>query len=324
KHLFKSEVPGPITEGLKPKIKETASTLWKIYLGLTVIEAILLYWAGMSVFDAVCHAFATLATGGFSTKNGSVADFDSVPIDLIITFFMFLAGINFGLYYVAIKGRVGAIFKDTEFRVYAGVVVVATVAIAINILSVHPNFFQALRYSVFQVVGIVTTTGFGTDNFDVWPPFSKLLLVFLMFMGGMAGSTAGGMKVSRLMVVVKAASIEVYKIFRPQAVKKVKLGRSVMPDAVTQSIFGFFVLFLAVFVVGTLFMGLLGLDVVTAATAVIATLGNIGPGLARVGSIENFAFIPAVGKVFLSFCMILGRLELYTVLVLFLPDFWKK
>lgn len=324
KHLFKSEVPGPITEGLKPKIKETASTLWKIYLGLTVIEAILLYWAGMSVFDAVCHAFATLATGGFSTKNGSVADFDSVPIDLIITFFMFLAGINFGLYYVAMKGRVGAIFKDTEFRVYAGIVVVATVVIAINILSIHPNFFQALRYSVFQVVGIVTTTGFGTDNFDVWPPFSKLLLVFLMFMGGMAGSTAGGMKVSRLMVVVKAASIEVYKIFRPQAVKKVKLGRSVMPDAVTQSIFGFFVLFLAVFVVGTLFMGLLGLDVVTAATAVIATLGNIGPGLARVGSIENFAFIPAVGKVFLSFCMILGRLELYTVLVLFLPDFWKK
>lgn len=324
KHLFKSEVPGPITEGLKPKIKETASVLWKIYLGLTVAEAVLLYLAGMSVFDAVCHAFATLATGGFSTKNGSVADFDSVPIDLIITGFMFLAGINFGLYFVMLRGRPKALFRDTEFRVYAGIVVVATVVITINILSIHPNVFEALRYAVFQVVGIVTTTGFGTDNFDVWPPFSKLLLVVLMFVGGSAGSTAGGMKVSRIIVVVKAALNEVYLTFRPQAVRKVKLGRSVMPDPITKSIFGFFVLFLGVFIAGTLFMGALGLDIVTAATAVIATLGNIGPGLARVGSIENFAFIPTVGKVFLSFCMILGRLELYTVLVLLLPDFWKR
>ncbi len=324
KHLFKSEVPGPITEGLKPKIKETASTLWKIYLGLTLIEAGLLYWAGMSAFDAVCHAFATLATGGFSTKNGSVADFQSVPIDLIITFFMFLAGVNFSLYYLAIRGKVGALFKDTEFRVYAGIVVIATLVITVNILALHPNVFQALRYAVFQVVAIVTTTGFGTDNFDAWPPFAKLLLVALMFVGGSAGSTAGGMKVSRVIVVVKAAFIEIYKTFRPQAVKKVKLGRSVIPDPITRSIFGFFVLFLGVFVVGTLFMGLLGLDIVTAATSVIATLGNIGPGLARVGSIENFAFIPTVGKVFLSLCMILGRLELYTVLVLFLPDFWKR
>ncbi|MDX1547208.1 MAG: TrkH family potassium uptake protein [Rhodothermales bacterium] len=324
KHLFKSEVPGPITEGLKPKIKETASALWKIYVGLTAAEAVLLYLAGMDVFNAVCHAMSTLATGGFSTKNGSVADFDSVAIDLIITVFMFMAGINFGLYFLAIRGRVSALFKDIEFRVYAGVVGLATVAIAINILSIHPNPLEALRYAVFQVVAVITTTGFGTDNFDAWPPFSKLLMVMLMFMGGMAGSTAGGMKVSRIMVVMKAAWIQVYKTFRPAAVKKVKLGRSVMPEDIEKSIFGFFVLFIAVFAGGSLFMGLLGLDVVTATTSVIATLGNIGPGLARVGSVENFAFIPSVGKVFLSFCMILGRLELYTVLVLFLPDFWRR
>ena len=324
KHLFKSEVPGPITEGLKPKIKETASVLWKIYVGLTVIEALLLYFAGMSVFDAVCHSMATLATGGFSTKNGSVADFESVPIDLIITFFMFLAGINFGLYFLFIRGKMTALFKDIEFRVYAGVTLLATLAIAINILTIHPDFLQALRYAVFQVVGVMTTTGFGTDNFDVWPPFSKLLLVFLMFMGGMAGSTAGGMKVSRIIVLVKAALNEVYKTFRPNAVRKVKLGRSVMPDPVIKSIFGFFVLFMMTFVIASLIMGLLGLDVVTATTAVVATLANIGPGLARVGSIENFAFIPSVGKIVLSICMILGRLELYTVLVLFLPHFWKR
>ena len=324
KHLFKSEVPGPITEGLKPKIKETASMLWKIYVGLTALEAVLLFVAGMDVFNAVCHAMSTLATGGFSTKNGSVADFDSVAIDLIITAFMFMAGINFGLYFLAIRGRVSALFKDVEFRVYVSVVALATVAIAINILSIHPNPLEALRYAVFQVVAIVTTTGFGTDNFDAWPPFSKMLLVLLMFMGGMAGSTAGGMKVSRLMVVTKAAWIQVYLTFRPAAVKKTKLGRSVMPDPIEKSILGFFVLFIAVFAFGSLFMASLGLDVVTATTSVIATLGNIGPGLARVGSIENFAFIPAVGKVFLSICMILGRLELYTVLVLFLPDFWRR
>ncbi len=324
KHLFKSEVPGPITEGLKPKIKETASTLWKIYLGLTVAECGLLYFAGMDFFDSVCHSFATLATGGYSTKNASIAHYNSVTIDLIITVFMFFAGINFSLYYLFIKGNFTAMFKDKEFRVYVTIVAAATIVIALSILTIHSNFFTALRYAVFQVIAIVTTTGFGTDNFDVYPPFAKLLLVTLMFIGGSAGSTAGGMKISRIMVVSKAAFIEIYKVFRPQAFRAVKIGASVMSDDVTKSIFGFFVIFVFVFVFGSLFMGLLGLDVVTATTSVVATLANIGPGLAKVGSIENFAFIPTVGKIFLSLCMILGRLELYTVLVLLVPDFWKR
>ena len=324
KHLFRSEVPGPITEGLKPKIKETASTLWKIYAGLTLAEGILLYFAGMDVFDSMCHSFATMATGGFSTKNASVAHYNSARIDAIITFFMFLAGINFTLYYLFIRGRFTAIFKDAEFKVYVGVIVIATLAVTANILTVHPNILTAFRYSSFQVVAVVTTTGFGTDNFDLYPPFSKLLLVTLMFMGGSAGSTAGGMKVSRIMVVTKAAFIEVYKIFRPQAVRSVKIGKSAMSDDVTKSILGFFAIGIFVFVFGSLFMALLGLDIVTASTSVVATLFNIGPGLARVGSVENFAFIPNAGKIFLSFCMILGRLEFYTVLVLFVPDFWKR
>ena len=324
KHLFKSEVPGPITEGLKPKIKETASTLWKIYLGLTVAEGLLLYFSGMNVFDSVCHSFSTMATGGFSTKNASVAYYDSARIDAIITVFMFLAGVNFSLYYLMLKGRITAIFKDREFRVYAAVVIVATLVMAASILVLHRDFLKALRYASFQVVAVVTTTGFGTDNFELYPSFSKLLLVVLMFMGGSAGSTAGGVKVSRIMVVIKAAFIEIYKIFRPQAVKSVKIGRSAMSDEVTKSILGFFVIAVFIFVAGSLFMALLGLDIITACTSVVATMFNIGPGLARVGPVENFAFIPSVGKIFLSFCMILGRLEFYTVLVLFVPDFWKR
>lgn len=324
KHLFKSEVPGPITEGLKPKIKETASTLWKIYLGLTVAECGLLYFAGMDFFDSLCHSFATLATGGYSTKNASIAHYNSATIDLIITVFMFFAGINFALYYLFLKGNFTALFKDKEFHVYVTIVAAATLVIALDILAIHPNILDALRYAVFQVVAIVTTTGFGTDNFDAYPHFSKLLLVTLMFVGGSAGSTAGGMKISRLMVVSKAAFIEIYTAFRPQAVRAVKIGRSVMSDDVVKSIFGFFTIFIFVFVFGSLFMGLLGLDIVTATTSVVATLANIGPGLAKVGSIENFAFIPTAGKIFLSLCMILGRLELYTVLVLMVPDFWKR
>jgi trk system potassium uptake protein TrkH len=324
KHLFKSEVPGPITEGLKPKIKETASVLWKIYVGLTAIEAVLLWTAGMTPFDAIVHSFSTMATGGFSTKNGSLADFDSATIDGIVTVFMFLAGINFALYFVALRGNLSAIWRDTEFRVYLGLVVVSTVAIMINLGSTYPSLGKSLQYAGFQVVSVITTTGFGTANFDAWPPFSKALLVLLMFSGGMAGSTAGGMKVSRLIVVLKAASNEVYLTFRPQAVRAVRVGRSVMPEAITRSVVGFFVLFLFTFAAATLIMAALGLDVVTASTSVIATLGNIGPGLNRVGSIENFGFIPASGKVVLSVCMILGRLELYTVLVLLVPDFWRR
>lgn len=324
KHLFKSEAPGPITEGLKPKIKETASTLWKIYLGLTLLEAVLLYLAGMDLFNSVCHSFATMATGGFSTKNASVAHFDSAVIDLIITVFMFFAGVNFALYYLTLKGNVRLIWKDPEFRVYVSIVALSTLAVMLNIIAIHPDLLESLRYASFQVVAIVTTTGFGTDNFDAYPPFSKILLVALMVIGGSAGSTAGGMKISRVVVVSRATFAEVYKIFRPQAVRTVKLGKSVMSDDVTKSIFGFFALAVFVIVAGSLFMGLLGLDIVTAVTSVVATLFNIGPGLAKVGSLENFAFIPASGKIFLSFCMILGRLELYTVLVLLIPDFWKR
>jgi len=328
KHLFRSEVPGPITEGLKPKIKETSTVLWRIYVGLTLIEFLILISpvCDMGWFDALCHSFATMATGGFSTKNGSVADFNSVSIDLVITLFMFLAGVNFSLYYVALTRRSPlAIFKDTEFRTYLGIVVAATVLVALNIWEFrHENLFQAFRHAAFQVTAMITTTGFGTDDFDLYPTFSKLLLVCLMFIGGSAGSTAGGIKVSRIIVLIKAAHYEIYKTFRPQRVISVKINNSTIPDDIIRSIFGFFVIAITTFVGGSLFMTLFDYDLATATTAVAATLFNIGPGLSQVGATMNFAFIPPIGKLFLSFCMILGRLEFYTLLVLIVPDFWRR
>ena len=329
KFLFKSEVPGPITEGLKPKIKQTASTLWWIYCALTAACAIALWLAGMDVHESICHAFATLATGGFSTRNGSVGEYNSALIDYIIIFFMFLAGINFGLYFNIWLGRARSVLKDRELHVYVILILVAALIITLNIwktepLMKHESLLDAFRFALFQVVGVITTTGFGTDNFNLYPPLSKLLLVTLMFVGGMAGSTAGGMKIIRFIVVFKAIYVEIHRVFRPQVVMAVRVGRSVIPPETTSGILGFFAIGILTFVAASLYMGFLGLDIVTATTSVAATLFNIGPGLAKVGTIESFAFIPTSGKVVLSFCMILGRLEFLTILVLFLPEFWKR
>ena len=330
KFLFKSEVPGPITEGLKPKIKQTALALWQIYTALTVVLALILWaFTPMDVHKALVHAFATLATGGFSTENGSLADFDSALVDYVVTLFMLLAGINFGLYYGLLRGRARAFFEDRELHVYLGLIAAATLVITLNIwgtapLTKHASLTDSFRFAIFQVVAVITTTGFGTDNFNLYPPMSKLLLVMLMFVGGMAGSTAGGMKVIRFVVIFKAIYAEIYRVFRPQAVIAVRVGRSVIPPETTSAILGFFAIGVLTFAVASLYMAYLGLDIVTATTSVAATLFNIGPGLAKVGTVENFAFIPTSGKAVLSFCMILGRLEFLTILVLLLPEFWKR
>lgn len=327
KFLFKSEVPGPITEGLKPKIKQTAAALWWIYVGFTLVETLILWLLGMTVHEAITHAFATMATGGFSTRNGSVGEFNSATIDFVISFFMIAAGINFGLYFEAFRGGWKRALKDRELWVYMGVIGIVTGIITWNIWGIderHSSLFDSLRYALFQVSGVITTTGFGTDDFDVWPPLSKLLLIFLMFAGGMAGSTAGGIKIIRFMVLFKAIYAEIYKVFRPQSIMAIRIGNSVIPREVISSIMGFFALAMMTFAAASLYMAYLGLDVVSAVTSVAATLFNIGPGLGRVGPTQSFAFIPTSGKVVLSFCMILGRLEFMTLLVLLLPDFWRR
>jgi trk system potassium uptake protein TrkH len=325
KHLFKSEVPGPITSDLRPKLKETAALLWKIYVVLTLGEALLLFVAGMNPFESLCHSFATMATGGFSTRNASVGAFDSVSIELIIVAFMFLAGVNFSLYYSVLShGRLRTVLKDSELRVYLSLIVVATLVIAATLVSGGRPFWDALRSSLFQVVAIQTTTGFGTDNFNVFPALAKLLLVALMFVGGCAGSTGGGMKVIRFMILWKAIYVELYHTFRPQAVLPTKIGGTKIEQDVVRTVLAFFAAGMGAFLFGSLFVTAFGIDLVTACTAVTASLFNIGPGLGGVGSIENYGWLPYPVQILLSLLMILGRLELFTILVLLLPPFWRR
>jgi len=324
KLLFRNEVPGPITEGLKPRIKETSAALWRIYLGLTVVDMIALLACGMDLFDAANHAMATLATGGYSTRGASIAYYDSVSVDVVTTISMLLAGINFSLYYLVRRGRWRKAATDRELWTYLAIAVLATVTVALNILDRHGGLFEALRHAAFQVSAIITPTGFGTDDFNQYPPMAKLILVGLMFVGGSAGSTAGGIKIYRMMVIAKATWRELTHAFQPQLVRAIRIGGAVVPDSIVRSILAFFALFIGIWVTASILLAAMGIDMVTSTTAVAATLGNIGPGLERVGAIENFAFIPTAGKWLLSACMILGRLEIVTVAALLVPSFWRR
>jgi len=324
--LFKAEVPGPTADRLKPRIQDTAKMLWGVYVLLTGLETVLLMLGGMSLFDAVCHAFATLATGGFSTRNASVGAYDSGYIDGVITLFMILAGVNFALHFHALRGRFRDFFSSEELRVYLAIIVVATAVImTFNWAEdLYGGFVENLRYTLFQVASIMTTTGFGTADFELWPVVTQYLLVLLMFIGGCAGSTGGGIKVARILLLFKHAQVQLFRLIHPRAIRLVKLGSMPVDKEVMQSILGFFALFIAVFVTGSLMVAATGMDVVSSAAAVIACLANIGPGLGSVGPVDNFAHVPDFGKGVLIVCMLMGRLELFTVLVLFFPSFWKK
>ena len=323
--LFKAEVPGPTADRLRPRIQDTAKLLWVVYVLLTAAETLLLMAGGMSLFDAVCHAFATLATGGFSTRNTSVAAYDSAYIDGVVTLFMFLAGVNFSLHYQALRGRLDQFWRNEEFRFYLCVTLGATLILLLfNQGNVYGSFFDNLRYSSFQASSILTTTGFGTADYEQWPVLSQYLLVFLMFIGGCAGSTGGGMKVARMLLLFKHAHVQVYRLIHPRAVRLVKLGSQPVDREVMQAILGFFALFMGLFVIASFLLAACGMDLISAGAAVIATLSNIGPGLGSVGPTDNFAHVPAFGKAVLILCMLMGRLELYTVLVLVFPSFWRK
>jgi len=323
--LFQAEVPGPTADRLKPRIQDTAKLLWGVYVIFTALETLLLMAGNMSFYDAICHSFATLATGGFSTRNASIAAYDSAYIDWVITLFMFLAGVNFSLHYYALKGRIGEYFRNEEFRFY---LLISCSAVAIlmwmNQGTVYDSVVDNLRYSAFQTASILTTTGFATADFELWPVLTQYILLFLMFIGGCAGSTGGGMKVARILLLFKHGTVQLYHLIHPRAIRLVKLGNNPVDQEVMQSILGFFALFMGVFVTASFLMAASGMDLVSGAAAVIATLGNIGPGLGSVGPVDNFAHVSAFGKSVLILCMLLGRLELFTVLVLFLPSFWRK
>ncbi|MFP4036138.1 MAG: TrkH family potassium uptake protein [Desulfobacteraceae bacterium] len=323
--LYKAEVPSPVVDKLKPRISETAKTLWKVYILITMLEVLLLLGGGMPLFEAVCHAFCTMPTGGFSPNNASIAHYNSAYTEVVILVFMLLAGINFSLHYRFMTGQASVFGKDPEFKVFIGIFVVFTAVVTVDILGpVYGSLTDALRYSSFQVGSILTTTGFVTADYDQWPTLSRNILLLCMFLGGMAGSTGGGIKIMRVVLLVKHIQREIFRVIHPRAVTTVKLGGRPIPNEVLSSVVGFFLLFISIFIAAVLCMSALGLDMVSAIASVAASIGNIGPGLAAVGPVRNYLEIPMAGKWILTFCMLLGRLEIYTVIVLLMPGFWKK
>jgi len=322
--MFKAESPGPTADKLTPRIKDTAEILWFVYFLLTVIEIVLLRLGGMEWFDSACHAFGTLATGGFSTKNTSIAYYDSAYIHYVITVFMIIAGISFNLHFHALRGRPQKYWKSPEFRFFIGVFLVTVCIIVVERLLAGSDFFTSLREASFQVASIITTTGYATADFELWHYVAQILLVLLMFMGGMAGSTGGGIKAIRIQILLKQARVELHKLVHPQTLYPVRFGKKVLSENIIQNVLAFFLLYFLLMASGVFAMSLLGLDLTTATTSVIACLSNIGPGLGDVGPTDNYSTIPAIGKWILSFLMIVGRLEIYTVLVLLTRTYWQK
>jgi trk system potassium uptake protein TrkH len=323
--LYKAEIPSPVVDKLKPRISDTAKTLWKVYILITSLEILLLISGGMPLFEAVCHTFCTMPTGGFSPKNASIAHYNNPYFDGVIILFMLLAGINFALHYKLIKGDLSIFAKDPECRFFLITVGLLVLVVTLNIHgTVYDSLGKAFRYAFFQVTSLMTTTGFVTADYDKWPSFSRSLLLLCMFLGGMAGSTGGGMKTMRIMLLAKHAYQEIFRIIHPHAITTVKLGGKGVPSDILSSIWGFFILYLGLFVVSTLIMASLGLDLISAFASVAACIFNVGPGLGLVGPVSNYVTVPLVGKWVLIFCMLLGRLEIYTVIVLLIPEYWRK
>ncbi|MFC2087118.1 TrkH family potassium uptake protein [Bacteroidota bacterium] len=323
--LFVAEVPGLTPDKLHPRIKETAKRLWGIYLFYTMSEAFLLWLGGMDLFDSICHSFTTMATGGYSTKQDSIAHFDSPFIHYVITIFMFLAGLNFALSYFAMKFNFKKVFENEELRYYIGFIVLFTLIISIGLYLIDgKNAENSFREALFQVVSILTTTGFATSDYLNWTPFLWLLLFFIMFIGGSAGSTGGGIKVVRIVLLFKNSFTELKRLLHRSAVIPVLLNKQSISTEVTNNVIAFIIFYLIILALSVIIMSFMGLDFESSFGAVAASLGNIGPGIGSVGPSENFAHIPVFGKWFLSFLMLLGRLELFTILILFTPDFWRK
>jgi trk system potassium uptake protein len=322
--LFIAEVPGPTKDKLHPRIAETAKRLWGIYVLLTAVQALLLYAGGLDVFESVCHAFTTMATGGFSTRNESIAAF-SPYLQYVITVFMFLAGTSFVLHYYALHLRFRKVWESEEFRTYFRIISVATIFIAISlILTSDEPLWKAFRDAVFQTVSITTTTGFITADYLQWQTFIWFLIFMLMFTGGCAGSTGGGIKIVRQLLLFKNSRLELLRLIHPKAVVPVRLNTRAIPENIIYNVLAFFIIYFLIFVFASLFMSMLGLDFYTSIGSVAASLGNIGPGIGSVGPVDHYAFLPGAGKWLLSFLMLIGRLELFTVLVLFSAAFWKK
>lgn len=322
--LFVAESPGPTSDKVHPRISETAKRLWYIYVGLTVAAA-LLYWAGgMTFYDAVNHALTTLATGGFSTKNASMAFYDSAFIQYVAVMFMFFAGTNFTLIYFGIVGKFGRIFKSDEFKAYTGAILLLTLIVFAGILINSDTEVElAFRKSIFQVVSLITTTGFVTDDYTQYGMGITFICFMMLFLGGSAGSTAGGIKFVRHVVFLKNSWLEFKRIVHPRAIVPLIINGEMVTGRIINNIMNFLLIYLSTFVVGSLVIAILGYDLATSLGSVATCLGNVGPAIGEVGPVDNFAFFSPAAKLVLSFMMLLGRLELFTILILFTPFFWR-
>ena len=334
--LFTAEAPGPGGDKLHPRITDTAKRLWLIYVAYTLLETFLLYFAGMSFFDAINHSMSTLSTGGFSTKNASIAFWNDQPlIQYIIIFFMFLAGMNFVLSYYAFTRKFQKIIRDEEFKVYFSFILIFTVLTTLIVLNKEQySLVQGIalvsqvesifRDALFQVVSVITTTGFVSTDFTLWTPFLTIVFFGLMFLGGSSGSTSGGVKVVRHLLMIKGGFLEFKRALHPNAIIQARYNKKIVGDSISYNILGFFILYMLSFIIGALGFGLLDIDFESTIGLAASTLGNVGPALGDFGPSHNYEALPDAGKWWASFLMLLGRLELFTVLILFTPFFWRK
>ncbi len=322
--LFKVEVPGPTIDKIKPRVRDTAMTLWKVYVSFTVAVGILYFAGGMNWFESVCHAFTTMATGGYSTRNASIGGFESSYITIVATIFMFLAGANFVLHYRWMKGDYRPLLRSTELRWYAGITIAAIIFVTIS--TFHTTFdsvWTALEHAAFQVVAILTTTGYGTYDYELWAPAVQFLLLVFMFFGGMSGSTAGGIKIVRVLLLIKNTVYELKRIIHPKAVIPLTLNKQNVTQGVINEIMAFIFIFVSVFIFGTMILSATGLDFMSSLGATASAMGNIGPGLGSVGPTGTYAHLHDIAKITLTICMIMGRLELFTIMIILSRGFWR-
>lgn len=323
--LFQAEVAGPSKDKIHPRVTETAKRLWAIYLILTVAQIILLLFGNMNLLDAVCHSFGTLATGGFSTKNASIAYYKSPYIEYIVIIFMFLSGTNFTLHYFALKGKIFNYFKDSEFRFYSIFVVLIVASIALYLIMQNSQTVEsAFRDSAFSIVSILSSTGFVTVNYEGWAKFFPEIFLILLLIGACAGSTSGGVKIIRYQLLIKNSLNEFKRLIHPKAVIPVRHNGKAVSSEIISKIASFVTLYMLIFIISSILLAILGLELYASMGAVAACLANIGPGLGSTGPMTNYSEVPILGKWILSIVMLLGRLELFTILVLFSPTFWKK
>ena len=322
--LFKAEVPGPVADKIRPRVKETAKILWMVYVGFTFLQFLLLGFAGMPWFDSICHAFTTMPTGGFSTQNASIAAYSNPLIHYIIIFFMFIAGVNFTLHFRAITGNFKSYFKDYEFKVYFFILFFATTFIFFNISYSESDLsHNTFQISLFQSLALMTGTGYANANYELWPFFSQLLLFFMMFFGAMGGSTSGGMKIARVILLIKYAASETRRMLHSRAIIPIRIGDRTISDDVIRNTLGFFLIYLSFFMITALVLTTLNFDFLSSLSAAASAIGNVGPAFGAFGPTDNYALLHPIGKWMMTFCMLLGRLEIFTIMVLFSRTFWR-